>query len=695
MAIRRSADLVKHHGESGTTEIDPPKSGRSRAVDIDLLARHPADAARSRRPVREHGGRGLQPLTGDPQRRPRDGYDRGRRRPRLGCRTVDETEAAHRAAMAGDDPDEAAHAAVGLGSLLASRGRFGEAEAALLVAVDSGNPEAGLTATRYLGMVLNDLGRPDEAEHAFRRAMAAGHPFESGAAAVNLAVMLEGAGRVDDAEAAYRTAVSVGDAGVAGVAIGNLANLLKVRGDRPDEVEATYRLAMSNDDLKTRCIAQSNLAEFLIEHGRRDEAERLLRDAVAGGHPEVAPMAAAKLGWLLMELGRREDAVAFLRRATDSDDPAVRRSAATNLGVTLRDLDRPREAEQAFRAAADLGDAGSMMELARLLEQRGQTDEAIELYRTLAERGSHPLFIEVGTTGLNRLLGTPDALSPGVAQVLADLEAIVAVLRRHGASFAYHDHRPSTLSSAPHTDRTVAAWFDPDRPLPDPAVVRAEIGPVVDDVELLNRAPLEFGLHVARTGRLILDDDRPARVAWLADIRMVELDQSLWTLAGRPRSHAVDFLSAPQAPPARLADMLRFARTNRQTVLDIGRQLRQSPHLLNDVEVLTRLRTAFFAAVIGCTRIAHIVIADHDWQPPASVLDVFDPLVEHGIIRAPVAEALTSAEAALDAMVPSATPDQVVRTCLDPTYTDCIRRFLDGAEKQVAGRSRFRLRRGR
>jgi tetratricopeptide (TPR) repeat protein len=603
---------------------------------------------------------------------------------------LDETEAAYRAAMAGGDPDEAAHAAVGLGSLLASRGRFGEAEAALQAAVDGGNAEAALTATRYLGMVLKDVGRLAEAERAFRRAMAAGHPFESGAAAVTLGVMLHDAGRLDDAEAAYRTALSVGDPGVVDVATGNLANLLKARGDRPDEVEATYRLAVGSDDPKTRSIAQSNLAELLIEHGRRDEAETLLRDAVAGGHPEVTPIAASKLGRLLMDLDRREDAEAFLRRALDSDDPAVRTSAATNLGVTLRDLDRPREAEDAFRTAADLGDAASTMELARLLERRGQAEEAVERYRTLAERGRHPLYIEVGTEGLNRLLGTPDAPSPGVAQVRSDLDAIVAVLRRHRALFAYHDHRPSTLSSVPRTDRTIAAWFDPDRPLPYPSVVVAEIGPAVADLEVLNRAPLQRGQHIARTGRLVLDDDRPARVAWLADIRMVTLDQFTGTLAGRPRSHAVDLLSAPEAPPARLADMLRFVRAYRQTVLDISRQLARSPYQLNDTEVLTQLRNAFFAAVVGCKRIAHIVIADNDWEPPATNMAVFGTLVERGLIRTPVAEALTSAEAALDMMVPVATPNQVVQTCLDPLYTDSIEQFLAGAGTQGAGHRRFR-----
>lgn len=42
-----------------------------------------------------------------------------------------EGEAAYRAAMASDDPDEAAYGALNLGSLLAGQGRFAEAEAAL------------------------------------------------------------------------------------------------------------------------------------------------------------------------------------------------------------------------------------------------------------------------------------------------------------------------------------------------------------------------------------------------------------------------------------------------------------------------------------------------------------------------------------------------------------------------------------
>ncbi|MFW6041823.1 MAG: tetratricopeptide repeat protein [Guyparkeria sp.] len=595
-------------------------------------------------------------------------------------------EAAYRAAMASDDPDEAAYGALNLGSLLASQGRFTEAETALRVAIDSENAEARLTATRYLAMALTETGRYADAERAFRQVVDAGHPFESGAAAVNLAGMLQQAGRLDDAEAALRTAMESADAGVVDVATGNLANLQKARGDHPDKIESTYRSAIDSPDLKTRVIAQTNLAQFLIERERRDEAETLLREAIDGGQPEITPLAASELGRLLMDSSRREEAETVLRQAMDTDDQAVRRSAAVNLGVTLRDLDRPREAEDAFRVAAGMNDAAATMELARLLEQRGESGEAVELYRTLAEQGSHPLYIEAGTKGLNRLLGTSGAEPPGVAGVMAARDAIVRVLRRHGALFAYLDHRPSSLSSVPRTDRTVAAWFAPNRPIPDAAVVEAQMPSAVDKVEVLNRASLDVGDHIGRTGRLIFEDDRPARIGWLADIRMVTFDQTTFTRDGRPRTLAVDFLAASEAPPPRLGDMLRFVRTHRQAVLDATRRLRQSPLLLNDMEALTQLRNVFFAAVVGCTRIAHIVIADNDWEPEG--LREFDTLVGKRIIPASVAEALKSAKYALDTMIPMATPQQVLDTCFDPRYTDSIKAFVDGVEKRAGGRRR-------
>lgn len=609
----------------------------------------------------------------------------------VGRLDVRDDEAAYRAAMASHNPDEAAYGALDLGSLLAEQGRLGEAEAILRVAIDSENADARVTAMRYLGMTLKEMGRHADAERAFRQAIEADHPFEGGAAAVNLAMMLQDAGRLDDAEAALRKAMSSADAGVVEVATGNLANLQEARGDPPDEVEATYRSAASSPDLKIRAVAQMNLARFLIEQDRRDEAEALLREAIDSEHPEVMPMAASRLGQLLMELDRREDAVALLRQAMDGGNQAVRERAAVNLGVTLRDLDRPSEAEEAFRVAASMNNAAATMELARLLEQRGEWGEAVALYSTLAERGSHPVHIEAGTKGLRRLLDVPDAEPPGVASVMANRDVIVQVLRRHGALFAYLDHQPSVLSSGPRTDRTVAAWFDPDRPIPDPAVVGAQMPSAVHGVEVLNKAPLNVGYHIGRTGRLIFDDDRTARIGWLADIRMVTFDQATFTLEGRPRTLAIDFLAAPEAPPPRLDDMLRFVRTYRQAVIHTNMRLRQSPLLLNDTEVLTQLRNGFFAAVVGCTRIAHIVVADNEWEPDGP--RVFGTLVENRVIDAGVAQVLSSAEIALDAMVPMATPQQVLDTCLDPTYTDSIKAFLDGVEKGAGRRRRWWRRR--
>lgn len=134
--------------------------------------------------------------------------------------------------------------------------------------------------------------------------------------------------------------------------------------------------------------------------------------------------------------------------------------------------------------------------------------------------------------------------------------------------------------------------------------------------------------------------------------------------------------------------MLRFVRTYRQTVLDISAQLRQSTFLLHDTGALTDLRNVFFAAVVGCTRMAHMVVVDNEWESEGSLLRVFNTLVEHGVIPASVAEALTAAEYELDAMIPVATPQQVQQTCLDPRYTDCMKEFLEGVEKRAGGRRR-------
>lgn len=101
-----------------------------------------------------------------------------------------------------------------------------------------------------------------------------------------------------------------------------------------------------------------------------------------------------------------------------------------------------------------------------------------------------------------------------------DLEVLTADLRRAGARFAYlHGSRVSG-TARDDSDLDVAAWFGRrvgtwDVPLPDGV-----------DLLVLDTAGLELAGRVALHGRLLFDDDPPARVAWQADHSKRYLDEA-------------------------------------------------------------------------------------------------------------------------------------------------------------------------
>lgn len=71
-------------------------------------------------------------------------------------------------------------------------------------------------------------------------------------------------------------------------------------------------------------------------------------------------------------------------------------------------------------------------------------------------------------------------------------------------------------------DVDVAAWFG-DARVEGLAVAASLPGWV--DLLTLDRAPLELAGQVALTGRLLFDDDPPARVRWQAQTRKLALDE--------------------------------------------------------------------------------------------------------------------------------------------------------------------------
>lgn len=97
---------------------------------------------------------------------------------------------------------------------------------------------------------------------------------------------------------------------------------------------------------------------------------------------------------------------------------------------------------------------------------------------------------------------------------------VIDVLRRGGAHFAFvHGSRaggePNTES-----DLDIAAWWGADAPAPWEVVLPPRV-----DLLVLDGAPLELAGRIALWGRLLFDDDPPARVAWQAQTRLIYLDE--------------------------------------------------------------------------------------------------------------------------------------------------------------------------
>ncbi len=99
----------------------------------------------------------------------------------------------------------------------------------------------------------------------------------------------------------------------------------------------------------------------------------------------------------------------------------------------------------------------------------------------------------------------------------------VAALRAAGARFAYLHGSRVAGTARPDSDVDLAAWFGRDR-VPAPWEVGDLPGAV--DLLVLDGAPLELAGRVALRGRLLFDDDPPARVRWEATTRKIWADEA-------------------------------------------------------------------------------------------------------------------------------------------------------------------------
>lgn len=119
--------------------------------------------------------------------------------------------------------------------------------------------------------------------------------------------------------------------------------------------------------------------------GHQQEAERLLRDAIAAGH-RPALVRLAEFLWL--ESGRDPQHVlaeveALLTRAVNEGVP----HAANGFGNVLADIDDSERAEHMYRRALADGDTDAPTNLAFLLHRNGADRAAYEVLVAAAENG--------------------------------------------------------------------------------------------------------------------------------------------------------------------------------------------------------------------------------------------------------------------------------------------------------------------
>src|SRR5437588_2992345 len=102
------------------------------------------------------------------------------------------------------------------------------------------------------------------------------------------------------------------------------------------------------------------------------------------------------------------------------------------------------------------------------------------------------------------------------------LEEVVEVLRDQGALFAYLFGSRVDGTARDDSDWDVGAFFGRDD-----VVAWKLAGPLPDAVDLivLDNAPLHIAGRVAMYGRLLFEDDAPARVKWEATTRKIWLDE--------------------------------------------------------------------------------------------------------------------------------------------------------------------------
>jgi TPR repeat protein len=174
---------------------------------------------------------------------------------------------------------------------------------------------------------------------------------------------------------------------------------------RTEAAEAAFRTGMTASDPHAVTQSIDGLGLVHRRKGELDEAERCFRQVVdREGHNTLTGTglaAAGSLGRLLLERGDRaadDEAETWLRRAARGGFPYD----LIDLGRLLRDRGEHHEAADLFRRAAASGSATGSIELGHLLSDRGDAQGAEQAFQQAAGRGSADAAALLGEILLRR-----------------------------------------------------------------------------------------------------------------------------------------------------------------------------------------------------------------------------------------------------------------------------------------------------
>ncbi|NEA53055.1 tetratricopeptide repeat protein [Streptomyces sp. SID13666] len=325
------------------------------------------------------------------------------------------------AAVGSRDPQVSQMAQVGLAGVLVKQGESDRAERLLEAVLAAGDTEVTPLAQAQLvkALTLSD-GEPAGVRAGRRPGAVHG---KSGAGAAPAIVR---GGPAEPAEQPWTLSRAVGES-IAGqitaMARANLGGLLVNQG-KLDRAEELLRSVLDSGQFHAVPLAQACLGELLIVRGRYEEAETLLRALVRSGHPLLTPLAKVFLAITLLHQERIDEAMELLLEVAGSDNPDQAPRAACALGECYSAQgDGPAAVEWLERAIAtghpDWSVAG-LVDLADVvigLARRGAEDGAPEGDSAGDEPGGTERAVTLLTTAI--AAGHPD-LSPGAADMLGD-----------------------------------------------------------------------------------------------------------------------------------------------------------------------------------------------------------------------------------------------------------------------------------